>query len=130
MKKIVEKINFLVGAILLIGFLCILIYFSPVRTFINNYYASAKDCTVESAHARQSGGPSTVASRTESVAVSTTECGNLWILDNNLEGRDEERAAERLNELQGQKVQFLIGPLSWNFGTVEAVGIIYPDGVE
>lgn len=130
MKNIIKRIDYAIGLFLVVFVLFALIYFSPVRTFINHHYAETKECTVDSADAMRSGGPGSVASRTETVAVKTEECGDLWILDNNIEGRDEEKAANRLNELQGQKVQFLIGPLSWNFGTVEAVGIIYPDGVE
>ena len=54
MKNIIKRIDYAIGLFLVVFVLFALIYFSPVRTFINHHYAETKECTVDSADAMRS----------------------------------------------------------------------------
>ncbi|MFW0170181.1 hypothetical protein [Rothia sp. P4278] len=68
-----------------------------------------------------------VASSKNAIAVETTECG-LIIVPKVVGGTDDlSKNIDLLNQYQGQKLVFMIGPLSWNPGNTAAEYVIIPE---
>ncbi|MFW0183455.1 hypothetical protein ACN082_08105 [Rothia sp. CCM 9417] len=110
------------------GIFCLpFILFTPFMNYMNSKYSEPRECTVESARFSRGGTGTKVASSKNAIAVETTECG-LIITPKVVGGTDDLlKNIDLVNQYQGQKLVFMIGPLSWNPGNTAAEFVIIPE---
>lgn len=107
-------------------FLFLMFMLYPALRYVNSHYAEPRECTVESARFSRGGTGTKVASSKNAIAVETTECG-LIITPKVVGGTDDlSKNIDLVNQYQGQKLVFMIGPLSWNPGNTAAEYVIIP----
>lgn len=109
------------GIFLLLMFLSV-----PAIDYINFHYAEPKECTVESARFSAGGSGSRVASTKNKIAIETLECGTIITYKVKGGTDDLSKNIDLVNQYQGQKLVFMIGPLSWNPGNTLAEYVIIP----
>ena len=108
-------------------FLFLMFMLYPALRYVNSHYAEPRECTVESARFSRGGTGTKVASSKNAIAVETTECG-LIITPKVVGGTDDLlKNIDLVNQYQGQKLVFMIGPLSWNPGNTRAEYVIIPE---
>ena len=125
MKKISNSVQIIIGAIVLLAILVMIVYF-PVETFVNSHYATAKECTVQSVEMVKSGSGRKVASRKMSVYVDTSDCGTIRVTKDSDGNQDIQKIAKVIEQKDGNKLTFMIGPLQWDPNNRSAESVILP----
>lgn len=110
------------GIFLLLMFLSV-----PAIDYINFHYAEPKECTVESARFSAGGSGPRVASTKNKMWIETLECGPIITYKVKGGTNDLSKNIDLVNQYQGQKLVFMIGPLSWNPGNTAAEYVIIPE---
>lgn len=120
------KSNFISNLLVAI-FLFAFIFFSPFMDYINSKYGDPRECTVEYARFGSGGSGSRVASTKNKMWIETLECGP--IITYKVKGGTDDllKNIYLVNQYQGQKLVFMIGPLSWSPGNTRAEYVIIPE---
>lgn len=103
--------------------LFMLLYFTPVRAYLNAHNTHPKECTIQSVKTVKSGSGRKVASGKNYVRVETSDCGSIAVKKDTHDNWDAQAIADSLSQKVGQKVTFMVGPMAWNFGSTDATSV-------
>lgn len=110
------------------GIFCLpFILFTPFQNYINLKYGELRECTVEYARFGSGGSSSKIASTKNKIIIETLECGTIATRKVQGGTNDLSKNIDLVNQYQGQKLVFMIGPLSWYIDNTRAEYVIIPE---
>ncbi|WP_185173598.1 hypothetical protein [Rothia nasimurium] len=108
-------------------FLLLMFLSVPAIAYINSHYAEPRECTVEYARFGSGGSGTRVASTKNKIIIETLECGTITTRKVQGGTNDLLKNIDLVNQYQGQKLVFMIGPLSWYIDNTAAEYVIIPE---